>query len=156
MILVSSCLCGINCKYNGKNNFNSFVFELVNKGLAIPLCAEQLGGLTTPRVPAEIINNKVIDKNGNDVTEQFTNGANTVAEICKTLNIKTAILKSKSPSCGVGKVYDGSFSGKLIDKNGITAQLLINIGIKVFTENQIDELINYFKIERTLIWMLLT
>lgn len=147
MVLVSSCLGGINCKYSGENNLNPFVLELINKGLAIPLCAEQLGGLSTPRIPAEILKEKVITKNGNDVTEEFLKGAKNVLEICKTLNIKTAILKSKSPSCGLGKIYDGSFSGKLIDGNGITAQLLINNGIKVFTENQIDEFIKYTKQE---------
>lgn len=147
MVLVSSCLGGINCKYSGENNLNPFVLELINKGLAIPLCAEQLGGLSTPRIPAEILKEKVITKNGNDVTEEFLKGAKNVLEICKTLNIKTAILKSKSPSCGLGKIYDGSFSGKLIDGNGITAQFLINNGIKVFTENQIDEFIKYTKQE---------
>lgn len=147
MVLVSSCLGGINCKYSGENNLNPFVLELINKGLAIPLCAEQLGGLSTPRIPAEILKEKVITKNGNDVTEEFLKGAKNVLEICKTLNIKTAILKSKSPSCGLGKIYDGSFSGKLIDGNGITAQLLINNGIKVFTENEIDEFIKYTKQE---------
>ena len=147
MVLVSSCLGGINCKYSGENNLNPFVLELINKGLAIPLCPEQLGGLSTPRVPAEILKEKVITKNGNDVTEEFLKGAKNVLEICKTLNVKTAILKSKSPSCGVGKIYDGSFSSKIIDGNGLTAQLLINNGIKVFTENEIDEFIKYTKQE---------
>lgn len=147
MILVSSCLAGINCKYSGENNLNDYVLKLVNNGKAIPLCAEQLGGLKTPRTPAEIVGNKVLTKDGIDVTYEFLSGAKSVLETCKALNIKTAILQSRSPSCGCGKVYDGTFSGKLIDGNGFTAQLLINNGIKVFTDKQIDEFIKYTKQE---------
>ncbi|MEG1447743.1 MAG: DUF523 domain-containing protein [Oscillospiraceae bacterium] len=143
MILVSSCLGGINCKYSGENNINMFVLQLINSGQAIPLCAEQLGGLPTPRIPAEIVGNRVINKNGEDVTLEFEMGAKNVLAVCKALNIKVAILKSKSPSCGCGKVYDGSFCGKLVDGNGITAKLLSDNGIKVFSENQLDKFLDY-------------
>mgnify|MGYP004449650411 CR=1 FL=1 len=85
MVLVSSCLGGINCKYSGENNLNPFVLELINKGLAIPLCAEQLGGLSTPRIPAEILKEKVITKNGNDVTEEFLKGAKMFLKFGKPL-----------------------------------------------------------------------
>lgn len=119
MILVSACLVGINCKYNGGNNFNQEIFDLVKNGEAIPICAEQLGGLSTPRLPAEIkiINGKkhVINKNNVDVTEDFERGAREVVNLAKKLNIKKAILKSKSPSCGVDKVYSGNFDGELVD-----------------------------------------
>lgn len=142
MILVSACLAGINCKYNGGNNYNKKVFNLVKEGKAIPVCAEQLGGLTTPRVAAEIcyIDGKrhVLTKTGKDVTEQFEKGAQEILELAKKLNITKAILKSRSPSCGKGKVYDGTFSGKLIDGNGILAELLIENGIEVITEDELN------------------
>lgn len=142
MILVSACLAGINCKYNGGNNYNEKVFNLVKEGKAIPVCAEQLGGLTTPRVAAEIcyIDGKrhVLTKTGEDVTEQFEKGAQEILELVKKLNITKAILKSRSPSCGKGKVYDGTFSGKLIDGNGILAELLIENGIEVITEDELN------------------
>ena len=135
MFLISACLVGINCKYNGKNNYNEKAFELVKSGKAIPICPEQLGGLMTPRIPAEIkiIDGKrrVINKNGEDVTEQFEKGANEVLELCKKLNIEKVILQPRSPSCGVGKIYSGDFNGTLVDGNGITAQLLIDNGIDV-------------------------
>lgn len=135
MILVSACLAGINCKYNGGNNYNEEIFQMVKRGEAIPVCAEQLGGLTTPRIPAEIriIDGKrrVINKNGEDVTEQFEKGAREVVELALKLGIKKAILQARSPSCGVGKIYSGNFDGQLIDGNGILAQMLIENGIEV-------------------------
>ena len=135
MILVSACLVGLNCKYNGNNNYNQKIVELVKNGKAIPLCAEQLGGLTTPRYPSEIkyINGKrkVIDKYGNDVTKEFELGAKVILDFVKQMNIKKAILKGKSPSCGVGKIYDGNFNNNLVDGNGVLAQLLIENGVEV-------------------------
>ena len=106
-ILVSACLAGINCKYDGTNNYNEKIFELLKEGKAVLVCPEQLGGLTTPRVPSEIINNKVITKDGKDVTKNFKRGAKEVVNLAKKLNIKKAILKSKSPSCGYKKIYNG-------------------------------------------------
>ena len=142
MILVSSCLVGINCKYNGGNNYNEKVFNLVKEGKAIPVCAEQLGGLTTPRIASEIKyidgNRYVINKDGEDVTEQFEKGANEILYLAKKLNITKAILKAKSPSCGKGKIYNGEFNGGLIDGNGILADLLIENGIEVITENEMN------------------
>ena len=135
MILVSSCLAGINCKYNGGNNYNEEIFQMVKRGEAIPICAEQWGWLTTPRIPAEIriIDGKrrVINKNGEDVTEQFEKGAREVVDLVLKLGIKKAILQARSPSCGVGKIYSGNFDGQLIDGNGILAQMLIENGIEV-------------------------
>ena len=136
MILVSACLCGINCKYNGKNNYNEKIFNLVKEGKAIPICPEQLGGLSTPRIPSEIKNSKVINKEGIDVTNNFFKGANEVLEIAKKLNIKKAILKSRSPSCGKGKIYSGDFDGKLVDGNGVLTELLLKNGIEVITEEE--------------------
>lgn len=142
MILVSACLVGINCKYNGKNNYNKKIFDLVRDGKAIPICPEQLGGLSTPRVPCEIryVNGKryVINKDGIDVTEMFNKGAEEVLDFVKKMNIKKAILKSKSPSCGFGKIYDGTFTNKLIDGNGILTQMLLDSGVEVISSEEFE------------------
>lgn len=139
MILVSACLIGINCKYNGKNNYNEKIFDLVKQGKAIPICPEQLGGLTTPRNPSEIkiINGKkrVFTKEGKDVTKEFEKGALEVLNLIKTLNIKKVILKSKSPSCGYKKIYNGNFEGKLIEENGILTDILLKNNIEVLSSD---------------------
>ena len=146
MYIVSSCLAGINCRYDGKNHLNKDILDLVNKGEAIPLCPEILGGLETPRIPCEIIGKdefkKVINKNGLDLTKEFLNGANKVLEVCKTLNVNKVILKSKSPSCGCGEIYDGTFSGNLIKGNGLTADLLIKNNIKVYNEKNFKNILD--------------
>lgn len=139
MILISACLAGINCKYSGGNNLNPELRDLVNSGKAVPVCPEQLGGLITPRTPAEIIKNseeniKVITKTGTDVTKEYILGAERALAIAKALNIKTAVLQSRSPSCGCGYIYDGTFTKHLIVGNGITAELFIKNGIKVFSD----------------------
>jgi len=143
MILVSACLVGINCKYSGGNNYNQKIFNLVKEGKAIPICPEQLGGLKTPRKPAEIKNidgkRYVINNEGEDVTENFERGAIEVLNLAQNLNIKTAILQPRSPSCGVNKIYSGNFDGKLTDGNGILAELLIQNGVKVFTPEEYFE-----------------
>ena len=135
MILVSASLCGVNCKYNGKNNLDEKILELVKNGEAILVCPEQLGGLPTPREPSEvkIINDEihVITRDGNDVTEQFNKGAKEVLRLAKELQIKKAILKKRSPSCGLNEIYDGSFSNNLTAGNGITASLLMKNNIDV-------------------------
>lgn len=137
MIIVSACLAGINCKYNGKNNLSKKVAELVAQGKALPVCPEQLGGLSTPRVPAEIVGEKVINKNGLDVTDNFITGANETLRIAQLAGCKKAILKESSPSCGLHKVYDGTFRGIKIRGKGVTAKLLLNNGIEVLTEDEI-------------------
>ena len=146
MYIVSSCLAGINCRYDGKNHLNKDILDLVNKGEAIPLCPEILGGLETPRIPCEIIGKdefkKVINKNGLDLTKEFLNGANKVLEVCKTLNVNKVILKSKSPSCGCGEIYDGTFGGNLIKGNGLTADLLIKNNIKVYNEKNFKNILD--------------
>ncbi len=139
MILISACLAGINCKYSGGNNLNPELRDLVNSGKAVPVCPEQLGGLITPRTPAEIIkdseeNIKVITKTGTDVTKEYILGAERALAIAKALNIKTAVLQSRSPSCGCGYIYDGTFTKHLIVGNGITAELFMKNGIKVFSD----------------------
>ena len=141
MILISACLLGMNCKYNGGNNYNQKVFDLVKNGEAIPVCPEQLGGLPTPRIASEVkvIDGKryVINKQGENVTENFERGAKEVLNLAKELGIKKAVLQARSPSCGAGKIYSGNFDKQLVDGNGITADLLIKNGIEVIT---VDEL----------------
>lgn len=145
MILVSGCLCGINCKYNGGNNFDERVYKLLQQGNALPVCPEQLGGQATPRVAHEIIGGTggdVLDGlciiSGQDltenVTEEFIRGANETLKLAKACNITTAILKARSPSCGFGEIYNGQFDGTRIEGNGVTAELLYRNGIKIFTE----------------------
>lgn len=143
MFLVSACLLGVNCKYNGKNNKNDKIIEFLKDKEFIMVCPEQLGGLSTPRIPCEIINGednkdiKIINKEGTVLTENFLKGANEVVKIAKNYNIKKAILKAKSPSCGKNLIYDGSFTGTLIKGDGITTKLLKKNKIEVFTEDEI-------------------
>ena len=136
MILISACLCGENCKYDGTNNLNETLKKLYDQGKAVLICPEVLGGLSTPRTPSEIQpDGRVVMRDGTDVTENFKKGADISLEIAKKIKPNLIILKAKSPSCAVGKIYDGSFSKTLIDGNGITAELLIKNGYKVITEN---------------------
>lgn len=138
MYIVSSCLVGINCRYDGGNNLNEKVIKLVKEGKAIPVCPEMLGGLKIPRVPAEIVKNedgkrKVINKNGEDVTTEFIKGAMKTVAIAKILEADKAVMKKNSPSCGYGKIYDGTFSNSLVEGNGITIELLIENGVEIIT-----------------------
>lgn len=133
-IAVSSCLLGINCKYNGKSNYNEEIIKLKEKYEIIPICPEVLGGLPTPRIPSEIINNKVINQEGIDVTKNYIDGANKALQILKDNNIKIVILKAKSPSCGKGEIYDGTFSHTIIEGNGITSQLFLDNNITIYNE----------------------
>jgi len=135
MIVVSACLAGVNCSYRGRNSENPRIVQMVKEGQAVMVCPEQLAGLTTPRTPAEIKNGKVYTKFGVDVTEAFNRGAGEVLEICKKFNCKKAILKSNSPSCGCGRIYDGNFNGTLVEGDGVTAALLKENGIEVTALN---------------------
>ena len=135
-VLVSACLLGICCRYDGKTKPNEKVMALAESGILIPICPEQLGGRPTPRNPVEISNGRVIEKNGIDHTDAFVKGAEEDLRIAKINNIKYAILKSNSPSCGFKKIYDGTFSKTLIDGNGITAELLSRNGIEIKTEKE--------------------
>ena len=141
LILVSACLAGVNCKYNGKNNLNPDILKLVEEGRAILVCPEQLGGLATPRNPSEIVNNKVIMNDGTDVTNQYMKGANETLRLAKLYKINKAILKAKSPSCGNKKIYDGTFTGNLIDGYGVTAKLLHQNGITVINEEEFSDIL---------------
>lgn len=135
-ILVSACLAGLNCKYDGTNNSNEKIIELIKSGNAILVCPEQLGGLTTPRTPAECYGDKVITEDNRDVTAAFNRGAEEVLKLAKQLNIKKAILKERSPSCGKTS-YDGTFTHTLSNHGGVTAELLKRNGIEIITEEEI-------------------
>ena len=136
-MLVSACLAGVNCKYDGGNNENKKIIELIKNKDVILICPEQLGGLKTPRIPAERKDNKVINKENIDVTKEYQKGAEEVLNLAKKFNIKKAILKSKSPSCGKGKIYDGTFSNALTNRSGVTTELLEKNGIKVISSDDI-------------------
>ena len=137
-ILVSACLLGINCKWDGTSSKNEKILKLAKNFILIPVCPEILGGLPTPRERAEQKGKRVVTKSGKDVTKYFEKGAKEVLKIAKILKIKKAILKQKSPSCGCGKIYDGTFSGKLIRGDGVTARLLKENKIQVFSEEKIS------------------
>ena len=135
-ILISACLIGLNCKYDGGNNENSKLVELMKEKDLVPICPEQLGGLKTPRASAERKQEKVITKEGVDVTKEYQKGAEEVLNLAKKLNIKKAILKSRSPSCGIDEIYDGTFSHTLIKRDGVTAELLKKNGIEVISSDR--------------------
>jgi len=137
MKLCSACLLGINCRYDGKSEPNKKVIELSKKEVLIPVCPEQLGGLPTPREPAEQKGKKVLTKSEKGVTENFERGAEQVLKVVKLFGIKEAIMKQRSPSCGCGQVYDGTFSGKIIMGDGVTTVLLKRNGVKVISEEDL-------------------
>lgn len=139
-IIVSACLLGVSCRYDGKSVPCEKVIALMDKYTLIPVCAEILGGLATPRVPSEIADGKVINKEGADVTENYLRGAKEVLRLCKLYGAKKAILKEKSPSCGVNLIYDGTFSGTLKSGMGICSSLLAENGIEIFSEDNSDKL----------------
>ena len=139
-LLISACLLGENCKYNGGNNYNAAVEALKERCDFVPVCPEQDGGLPTPRTPSERLRGRVVSKDGKDVTAQFTKGAQLALEAALENGCKTALLKERSPSCGCGTIYDGSFSGTVVPGDGVTAELLKQHGITIYGESQITEL----------------
>ena len=141
-IIVSACLLGYNVKYDGNNNYNEELVKFLENYEVISVCPEVMGGLNTPRVSSEIVNNKVITKEGMDVTNAFTLGASKTLEIAKENDIKVAILKKNSPSCGNNTIYDGTFTHTIISGDGITAKLLKENDIIVLDEDNYKE---YFK-----------
>ena len=130
-IMISACLMGENCKYNGGNNLSEKVLEYVKGHDIITVCPEVMGGLPTPRIPAEIVNSVVTTKDGRNVDKEFRAGAEIALQIAKENQVDLVILQSRSPSCGPKQIYDGSFSGKKIDGQGVFAKLLIENGFRV-------------------------
>lgn len=136
-VLVSACLLGADCKYNGKNNNNEQVKGLLEKYHLIPVCPEMFGGLMIPRLPAERRGDRVVNLYGKDLTEEFERGAQQVCKLAELYQCKYAVLKEQSPSCGAHRIYDGSFQGKVIDGVGFTAQKLREMGVTVLSEEEI-------------------
>ena len=140
-ILISACLLGARCRYDGASKGHPLVERLAERHTLVPVCPEQLGGLATPRPPAERRGDRVVTKDGADVTEAYRRGAEETLRLCGLLGCEAAVLKERSPSCGYGEVYDGTHSGILTDGNGVTAALLYANGIPVYGESQIERLL---------------
>ena len=139
-ILVSACLMGMRVRYDGKSKPCEAVIGLTEKHELIPVCAEVFGGLPTPRVPAERVGERVITRDGRDVTAEYVRGAEEIARLAGIYHCTHAILKEKSPSCGKGRIYDGTHTGTLTEGNGVLAGLLMEMGVKVVGETEIDRL----------------
>ena len=139
-ILISACLLGVCCRYDGASKPHPLAAALAERHTLVPVCPEQLGGLPTPRPPAERRDGRVVTQSG-DVTEQYRRGAEETLELCKLFGCEVAVLKERSPSCGHGQVYDGTFSGALTAGDGVTAELLTTNGIPVYGESQIKALL---------------
>jgi uncharacterized protein YbbK (DUF523 family) len=148
MKLISACLLGLRCAWSSDYKYkNKRAVKLAKVEILIPICPEQMGGLPTPRAPQEILGGtggdvlnkkcRVINKNGQDVTREFVKGAEETLKVARQLNIKEFIAKSRSPSCGCGQIYDGTFSGKLIDGDGVTTALLRRNGLRIIPEEEL-------------------
>ena len=140
-LLISACLLGIPCRYDGKRVAKVDISALREKYNLIPICPEIYGGLPTPRIPSERVGGRVLMKDGRDVTENYKRGAEASLDIAKANGVSLALLKAHSPSCGKGLIYDGSFSGTLTEGDGVAAELLMKEKITVFTEEELDLLL---------------
>ena len=138
-ILVSACLLGTPCRYNGKGVLDPQVEALMREHHLVPVCPEILGGLATPRTPAERVGDRVRTEDGTDVTAAYERGAKEALRLARRFGCQAAVLKEKSPSCGAGQIYDGTFTRKLIPGNGVCAQMLLDAGIKVYGESRAQE-----------------
>lgn len=140
-ILISACLLGCACRYDGASKPHPDVQKLMEKHTLIPICPEIYGGLATPRPPSEIVGDRVVNCEGTDVTEAYLRGAKEALSLARQFGCTAAVLKAKSPSCGKGKIYDGTFRGILTDGDGITAAWLKKHGLKLYTEDEIGALL---------------
>lgn len=148
--LVSACLLGIECRWDGRSKPNDILIEKFKRGELIPVCPEQLGGLSTPRTPAEVVKgsgekvikgkNKVVNKDGIDVTQNFVRGAEEALKIARLVGADEFITADKSPSCGKDQTYNGSFSGKLVRGDGVTAALFKKNGIKTTEVKELEKI----------------
>ena len=139
-ILVSACLLGVCCRYNGTGEENESVRRLQERHSLIPVCPEIYGGLSTPRSPAERVEDRVMAKDGTDVTGQYEKGAQEALRLAEYFGCTVAVLKARSPSCGKGRIHDGTFGGGMTDGDGVTTQLLEAHGIRVYNETDEKEL----------------
>ena len=142
-LLISACLLGLACRYDGESKplDKALLCALMERWQLVPVCPEQLGGLATPRAPAERQGAQVVSAAGGDVTAQYQQGAAQTCFLCSLFGCEDALLKERSPSCGSGKVYDGSFSGTLTAGSGVTAQALKARGVRIYGESQIESLL---------------
>jgi uncharacterized protein YbbK (DUF523 family) len=144
MYLVSACLIGVNCRYDGDNNYNEKLYEMFKESLLYPVCPEVLGGLEIPREPCEIItrksNYKVYDINKVNKTSEFFRGAQKTLKIADLIEVRGVIFKENSPSCGVHYIYDGSFNKNVIEGKGLNTSYLEDVGYKIYSENELDKL----------------
>ena len=141
MMLVSACLLGCVCRYDGQSKPHPLAQELARRGLAVPVCPEQLGGLSTPRNPSERRGDRVVMNDGRDVTAEYRRGAEEALRLARLYGCTAAVLKERSPSCGKGQIYDGTFTGTLTAGDGVTAELLTAGGIKVYGERELEKLL---------------
>ena len=141
-ILISACLLGARCRYDGASKLHPLARSLMERHTLVPVCPEQLGGLPTPRPPAERQGDAVMTKAGTDVTQQYTRGADEAARLCRLFRCDCAILKERSPSCGHDSIYDGTFTGTLTEGDGVTAELLRHMGLEIYGESDIPDLLN--------------
>ncbi len=144
-VLVSACLLGAACRYDGKSQALPGLEALLERCEVIPVCPEQLGGLPTPRTPSERREGRVVSRDGADVTDAFARGAGEALRLARLLGAECALLKARSPSCGSREVYDGSFTGRVIPGQGVTAQALTAAGIAVYDENALEEFLEALK-----------
>ena len=138
-VLVSACLLGENCKYNGGNNYNPAVAEFVKDKEVLPICPEMMAGMGCPRTPIEIVDGVLMDRNGNNVDASMRKAVAQAMEMIRKEDIQCAVLQSRSPTCGVNQVYDGSFSGKLIEGSGVLAQALKAAGYQVIDAEDVEK-----------------
>ena len=142
-LLISACLTGVNCKYDGGNNAlpEAALRVLSEKYRLVPVCPEMLGGLSSPRSPCERVDGRILNREGEDVTEAFHRGAEAALRLARETGCRKALLKAKSPSCGSGAIYDGSFSHRVIPGDGAAAERLRAAGLALFDETMLDELL---------------
>ena len=140
-LLISACLLGRNCKYNGGNNYTPLVEALKARYDLVPVCPECFGGLPIPHEPSERVGDKVLSKSGEDVTEPFRRGAEKTLAAAIQQGVTRAVLKERSPSCGCGSIYDGTFTGTVVPGNGVAAELLLSRGVVIYGESRSGELL---------------
>ena len=138
-VLVSACLLGENCKYNGGNNYNAAVADFVKGKEVLTICPEMMAGMGCPRTPIEIVDGVLMDRNGNNVDAAMREAIEKAMEMIRKEDIRCAVLQSRSPTCGVNQIYDGSFSGKLINGSGLFAQALKDAGYQVIDAEDIGK-----------------
>lgn len=140
-LLISACLLGLRCRYDGESKPIMQMVALMEQYHLVPICPEQLGGLPTPREPSERQGSAVRTRSGVEVSEQYRRGAEQALQLARLYGCKAALLKERSPSCGSGEIYDGSFTGRLTPGDGVTAELLKENGIAVYGESEIEALL---------------